>query len=92
MRVNEGAFMKQGNGVTNFKNDEVVGGGRLSINVERKSGGVRGSGAVAVVVLRVIGEETGPTQLSIENARAQDVTGSPLSASLPTPATVALTP
>ena len=92
VRVNEGAFMKQGNGVTNFKNDEVVGGGRLSINVERKSGGVRGSGAVAVVVLRVIGEETGPTQLSIENARAQDVTGSPLSASLPTPATVALTP
>ena len=92
IRVNEGAFMKQGNVATHFQNDEVVGGGRLSINVERKTGGVRGSGAVAVVVLRVTGDETGPTQISLENARAQDASGSPLSASLPAPASVALTP
>ena len=92
IRVNEGAFMKQGNVATHFQNDEVVGGGRLSINVERKTGGVRGSGAVAVVVLRVKGDETGPTQISLENARAQDASGSPLSASLPAPASVALTP
>ena len=92
MRVNEGAWMKQGNVETSFKNDEVVGGGRLSIAIERKTGGVKGSGAVAVVVLRAKGDDAGPTQLSIENSRVQDASGAPLSASLPIPATVTLSP
>ncbi len=92
MRVNEGAWMKQGNVETSFKNDEVVGGGRLSIAIERKTGGVKGSGAVAVVVLRAKGDDAGPTQLSIENSRVQDASGAPLSASLPIPASVTLSP
>ena len=92
MRVNEGAWMKQGNVETSFKNGEVAGGGRLSISVERKTGGVKGSGAVAVVVLRAKGDDAGSTQLSIENSRVQDARGAPLSASLPLPATVTLSP
>ena len=92
MRVYEGAWMKQGNVETSFKNDEVAGGGRLSISVERKTGGVKGSGAVAVVVLRAKGDDAGSTQLSIENSRVQDARGAPLSASLPLPATVTLSP
>ena len=92
MRVNEGAWMKQGNVETSFKNDEVVGGGRLSIAIERKAGGVKGSGAVAVIVLRAKAEDAGPTQLSIENARVQDAKGAPLSAILPLPASVSLVP
>ena len=92
MRVNEGAWMKQGNVETSFKNGEVAGGGRLSISVERKTGGVKGSGAVAVVVLRAKGDDADSTQLSIENSRVQDARGAPLSASLPLPATVTLSP
>ncbi len=92
VRVNEGAFMKQGNAETNFQSDQVVGGGRISINVERKTGGARGSGAVAVVVLRGMGDDAGPTQLSIENARVRDASDAPLSATIPEPSTVALTP
>ena len=92
VRVNEGAFMKQGNVETTFQSDEVAGGGRLSVNVERKTGGVRGSGAVAVVVLRGKGDDAAPTQLSLENARVRDTNGAPLNATLPAPATLALTP
>ena len=92
MRVNEGAFMKQGNVETQFQSDQVEGGGRLSVSVERKTGGVRGSGTLAVVVLRVEGEDVGTTQLSLENSRVQDAGGAPLSASLPTPTTVTLAP
>ena len=92
VRVNEGAFMKQGNATTTFRSDQVEGGGRLSISVERKTGGARGSGAVVVVVLRGKGDDTEPTQISIENPRLQDASGAPLSASLPSPVTVTLTP
>lgn len=92
LRVSEGAFMKQGNGQTGFQSDQVAGGGRMSISVERKTGSVRGSGAVAVIVLRGKGEDAGPTQISIENAKVQDASGAPLSASLPTPVTVGFTP
>jgi len=92
VRVSEGAFMKQGNGETSFQSDQVAGGGRLSVSVDRKAGGVRGSGAVAVIVLRGKGDDAGPTQISIENAKVQDAGGSPLSASMPAPVTVALTP
>ena len=92
VRVSEGAFLKQGNGETSFQSDQVAGGGRLSVSLERKAGGVRGSGAVAVIVLRGKGDDAGPTQLSIENPKVQDASGSPLSASMPAPVTVALTP
>jgi general secretion pathway protein D len=92
VRVSEGAFMKQGNGETRFQSDQVEGGGRLSISIERKSGGVRGSGAVAVIVLRGKGDDASPTQIGIENPRMQDASGAPLNASMPTSVTVALTP
>jgi len=92
VRVSEGAFMKQNKGETQFQSDQVAGGGRLSISIDRKAGGVRGSGAVAVIVLRGKGDDAGPTRISIENPKVQDASGAPLSASMPTPATVVLTP
>lgn len=92
VRVTEGAFMKQGNAATTFRNDQVEGGGRLSITVDRASGGARGSGAVAVAVVRGKGGDATPTQLSIENPRVQDTHGAPLNASMPSPVTVGLTP
>jgi len=90
VRVNQGAFLNQGDAQTKFQTDQVE--GRISISIDRKAGAVRGSGAVAVVVLRGKGDDPSPAQFSIENAKVQDASGAPLSAGIPSPVTVGLTP
>ncbi len=92
VRVTEGALLKQGNVPTEFKSDQVEGGGRLSVSVERKTGAMHGSGAVAVVVLRGKSDAPAPASLTIENAKVQDVNGAPLNATLPSAVTVGLAP
>ena len=92
VRATEAAFLKQGNAPTTFKSEPVAGGGRLNISINRDAGGARGTAPVAVVVLRALGNTPGPAQLRIEHAQALDAAGAPLSATLPAPATVTITP
>ncbi|MHB1331076.1 MAG: secretin N-terminal domain-containing protein [Sulfuriferula sp.] len=92
VRVNEAAFMKQGGATTEFKSEPVKGSGRLTINVSRPSGGARGAGAVAVIVLRALTDSTAPTPLRVENAQAQDAAGTAVGITLPAPVPVTITP
>ena len=91
-RVMEGAFMKQGNAATQFKADPVEGSGRLPVAVTRVTGGTRGAGALAVIVMRVISDESGPTQLTLENVIATDVAGRPVNTPAPTATAVMILP
>lgn len=91
VRVNQGAFLNQGDTQTQFQSDQAE-GGRIRISLDRKAGAMRGSGAVAVVVLRGKGEDASSAQFSIENLKVQDAHGAPLNAALPSPVTVGLTP
>ena len=91
VRATEAAFLKQGNATTAFTSKPLA-DGRLNISVKRDAGGARGTGAVAVLVLRALGNAPGPTQLRIENAQVLDAAGAPLSPARPAPATVTITP
>ena len=90
VRVNQGAFLNQGDAQTKFQADQAE--GRIKVSVDRQTGAMRGSGAVAVVVLRGKGEDPNPAQFSIENVKVQDASGAALSAGIPSPVTVGLTP
>jgi general secretion pathway protein D len=90
VRVNQGAFLNQGDAQTKFQADQAE--GRIKVSVDRQNGAMRGSGAVAVVVLRGKGEDPSPAQFSIENVKVQDASGAALSASTPSPVTVGITP
>jgi len=92
VRVNEGAYMKQGNGESGFKSDAAGNVGRLRITSERKAGVVRGSGSVAVLMLRSKSEEAGSARLSIENPSAIDAIGAPLAAAATPATTVSVSP
>ncbi len=90
VRVNQGAFLNPGDAQTKFQADQAE--GRIKVSVDRQTGAMRGSGAVAVVVLRGKGEDPAPAQFSIENVKVQDAKGAPLNASTPSPVTVGITP
>jgi len=92
VRVTEAAFMKQGGATTEFKGEPVKGSGRLTINVSRPSGGARGTGAVAVIVLRALTDAPEATPLRLDNAQAQDATGAPINIAVPAPVPVTITP
>ena len=92
VRVNEAAFLKQGNAATDFRADPVEDTGRMSISMTRNAGGARGAGAVAVVVLRAVADDAGPTQVSIESAKVSDATGAPINAVLPPTSIITITP
>ncbi|MBI5751137.1 MAG: general secretion pathway protein GspD [Hydrogenophilales bacterium] len=91
VRVTEAAFLKQGNAATEFIGNPVEGADRLTVNINRTTGGARGTGAVAVVVLRAL-TESGATQVSIENAKVLDPTGKPVGVNLPAPTTNNIAP
>lgn len=91
VHVTEAAFLKQGNAATEFIGNPVEGADRLTLNINRATGGARGTGAVAVVLLRAL-TELGAAQVSIENAKVVDAAGKPLSINLPTPTTINITP
>lgn len=91
VRVTEAAFLKQGNAATEFIGNPVEGADRLTLNINRTTGGARGTGAVAVVVLRALAEP-GAAQVSIENLKAADAAGKALSVTPPAPATINITP
>ena len=91
VRVTEAAFLKQGNAVTEFVGNPVDGADRMNVNINRATGGARGTGAVAVILLRSSGE-AGAAQVSIENARVLDPSGKPISVNLPAPTTINITP
>lgn len=91
VRVTEAAFLKQGNAATEFIGNPVEGADRLTLNINRTTGGARGTGAVAVVVLRAL-TEPGAAQVSIENLKAADAAGKTLSVTPPAPATINITP
>ncbi|OFZ71054.1 MAG: hypothetical protein A2Z01_00025 [Betaproteobacteria bacterium RBG_16_58_11] len=91
VRVTEAAFLKQGNAATEFIGNPVEGADRLTLNINRTTGGARGTGAVAVVVLRALAEP-GAAQVSIENLKAADAAGKTLSVTPPAPATINVTP
>jgi len=91
VRVTEAAFLKQGNAATEFSGNPVEGADRLTVNINRTTGGARGTGAVAVVVLRAL-TEPGAAQVSIENAKVLDTAGKPLDINLPPPTTINIAP
>ncbi len=91
VRATEAAFLKQGNATTAFTSKPLA-DGRLNISVKRDTGGARGTGAVAVLVLRALANAPEPTHLRIENAQVLDAADAPLSPALPAPATVTITP
>ena len=91
VRVTEAAFLKQGNAVTEFVGNPVEGADRLTININRATGGARGTGAVAVVVLRSM-SEPGAAQISIENVKVLDAAGKQMSINLPPPTNISITP
>ncbi|MEK6663609.1 MAG: hypothetical protein AABY73_07050 [Pseudomonadota bacterium] len=92
VRVTEAAFLKQGNAATEFIGNPVEGADRLTVNINRTTGGARGAGAVAVVVLRALAEEPGAALVSIENLKAVDAAGKAVSVTPPAPATIHITP
>ncbi len=91
VRVTEAAFLKQGNAVTEFVGNPVEGADRMNVNINRASGGARGTGAVTVILLRSAGE-AGAAQVSIENAKVLDPSGKPINVNLPAPTTINITP
>ncbi len=91
VRASEGAFMKQGNTATEFSGNPVEGSGTLTVVLNRTEGGARGSGAVAVVLMRAL-QESGTVQVSIENVKASDRSGKPLNTTVPSPANINVTP
>ncbi len=91
VRVTEAAFLKQGNATTEFIGNPVEGADRLTVNINRTTGGARGTGAVAVVVLRAL-TEPGAAQVSIENVNVADAAGKALGINLPAPATINIAP
>ena len=91
VRVTEAAFLKQGNAVTEFVGNPVEGADRVTININRPTGGARGTGAVAVVVLRSL-TEPGTAELSIENTKVLDTTGKSVGINLSPPTRVTVTP
>ena len=92
VRVIEGAFLKQGDVSTEFTGAPAEGSDRFGISINRSAGGARGAGAAVVVVLRAKADALGATQLRIENVKASDAAGAPLSIALPAPAAVTITP
>ena len=91
VRVTEGAFFKQGNAATEFTGNPVEGAGLLTFSIARATGGARGTGAVAVVVMRAL-TELGATQISIESAKATDTADKSVNIALPPPTTINITP
>jgi len=92
VRVVEGAYLKQGNGTTQFEGSPVEGSGRLRLSVKRDSGGAKGAGAIAIVVMRsVAGGQAPQGSLSIESPVAADVSGQALNLALPAPVIVNFT-
>jgi general secretion pathway protein D len=92
VRVVEGAFLKQGDVGTDFSGAPTEGTDRFGISISRRTGGARGAGAVAIVVLRAKPDAQGTTQLRIENVKANGVTGGALNLVAPAPAVVTITP
>jgi len=92
VRVSEAAFMKQGGATTEFKGEPVKGSGHMTISVSRDSGGARGSGAIAVIVLRALTDNPAATLLRVDNAQAQDAAGASVGIALPAPVPVTITP
>ncbi len=91
-RVMEGAFLKQGNAGTQFRAEPVEGSGKLGVSIARLTGGTRGAGALAVVVMRVVADESGPTQLNVDNFKAIDPVGSVIVAPTPPAAATMILP
>lgn len=89
VHTTEAAFLKQGNATTTFTSKPLA-DGRVNISIGRDAGGARGTGAVAVLVLRALGDT--PAQMRIENAQAVDAAGTAMTPALPAPATVTITP
>lgn len=91
-RVMEGAFLKQGNAGTQFRAEPVEGSGKLSVNVTRLTGGAKGAGALAVVVMRVVADQSGVMQLNVDNFKATDASGAVVNAPAPPAAAAMILP
>lgn len=89
VKVEEGGLIKQAGQDASFNYSVQEKAGRVNLSVAGK-GGVGGSGDLATVTFRVIGDQPGTTIVRLDAVYLSDASGSPLPVAAPSPQSIAL--
>jgi general secretion pathway protein D len=89
VRVEAGSLIKQAGQDASFSYSVQEKAGRVNLSITGK-GGVGGSGDLATVTFRIIGDQPGTTMVRLDAVYLSDASGGPLPVAAPSPQSIAL--